>query len=145
MKRITRSEYVEVLIGPANGKSTFYFPDQPNLRGVSCEALECYSDVDALVTLGRNASVTLPIINNTFVVLYFEGGEFIKMPLSKFNRILIDDSTGNRYVQQLDSTLLNGQNVVWTKSYIQYVGGDTNVISDFSYAFNIHYKLQSKK
>lgn len=142
MKRITRSEYVEIVVGPANGKSVFYFPDQPNLRGVNCEALEVYSTNDAPTTLGMNSAVTPSLINNTFVILYFDGGEFIKMPLSKFNRLMYS-TTDVGYVQQLDSTLLNGQNIVWTKSYIQFVGTAAD-ISNLSYAFNIHYKLRTK-
>lgn len=143
MKRISRSEYVEILIGDSNGKATFYFPDQPNLRGVNCEALESYSSADGSITLGGNSAVSIDYINQTFIVLYFEGGEFIKMPLSKFTRFAIDGATGNTIVQQLDSTLLNGQNIVWTKSYIQFMGTAVD-ISNTSFAFNIHYKLRAK-
>lgn len=143
MKRITRSEYVEILIGSANGKSTFYFPDQPNLRGVNCEALEAYTTADAPITLGMNVAVSPLLLNKTYLVLYFDGGEFIKMPLSKFSRMMFDSDNNLGYIQQLDSTLLNGQNIVWTKSYIQYVGTPAD-ISSTSFAFNIHYKLKSK-
>lgn len=142
MKRIANAEYAEIIIPASNSRSQFFFPDLPNLRGRKLDAMEFYSNNVISTTNSGYTPVDFLNVSMVSVTLYYNSGEYVVMPLQRFTRFVynqtIDDGT-NCSVQQLDSTLFDGQVIVWTKSYIT-INQNTGDFSSKSFAFNIYYR-----
>jgi hypothetical protein len=133
--QILNAEYVEVLIPTGNTKQTIYFPDLPNLRNRPILGIEAYSSLEQSVTNAGNAVQTKGDLVNASVTLYYEGGEYIVIPIMSIRRI--DNGTQQAYYEDIPN--LAGQNIVWTKSYVSL---NTSVASfaNKSFLFNVYYK-----
>lgn len=134
--QITNAEYVEVYIPTGNTKQTIYFPDLPNLRNRPIYGIEAYSAFEQAVSNAGYAVQGLTNLPNASITLYFDGGEFIVCPILAFKRIS-NNSGSNSFFGDIPN--LAGQNIVWTKSYIQL---NTSVASfaNASFVFNVYYK-----
>lgn len=136
---IKRAEYVEVLIPTGNQKQQIYFPDLPNLRTSKNFGIEAYCDAQQTISKTGNAVQGLTECRNANVVLYFEGGEFIEIPLSSLirsNSVGLMGTTG--FYGEIP--MLAGQVIVWAKSYV-YLTDSAN-ISNYagkSFVFNAYY------
>jgi hypothetical protein len=133
--QILNAEYVEVLIPTGNTKQTIYFPDLPNLRNRPIMGIEAYSALEQSVTTAGNAVQTKGDLVNASLTLYYEGGEYIVVPIMSIRRI--DNGTNQAYFQDIPN--LAGQNIVWTKSYVSL---NTSIASfaTKSFLFNVYYK-----
>lgn len=130
---IKRAEYVEVLIPTGNQKQQIYFPDLPNLRTSKNFGIEAYYNDQQVVSKTGNPVQAINECRNANVVLYFEGGEFIEVPLSSFIRFNTSSFYG-------ETPMLAGQVIVWAKSYV-YLTDSAN-ISNYagkSFVFNAYY------
>lgn len=140
MKRIANAEYAEIIIPASNSRSQFFFPDLPNLRGRKLDAMEFYDSSVQSVTNSGYTPVTSGYSIDVSVTLYYNSGEYVVMPLSRFLRTLYDGGGSSFYTPiQLDATLFDGQVIVWTKSYIT-INANTSNFSSQSFAFNIYYR-----
>jgi hypothetical protein len=141
MKRIANAEYAEIIIPASNSRSQFFFPDLPNLRGRKLDAMEFYSNQVIGITNSGYTPVGQNITQFVSVTLYYNSGEYVVMPLARFQRAVYDVYLNNdsSSIQQLDATLFDGQVIVWTKSYITINSGAVN-FSNQSFAFNIYYR-----
>lgn len=131
---VKRSEYVEIDIPSNNLNQTVYFPDLPNLRNTKTWGLSAYM----LDTVGKSQSgLDLPLTADwkaTIVFLYFDNGLFIAQPIMSFANVNL-----NNYFQL--PTMLAGQNIVWSKSYIQLLNTVSNYQSK-AFVFNVYYSLR---
>lgn len=131
---VKRSEYVELQIPSNNLNQTVYFPDLPNLRNTKTWGLSSYM----IDTVGKGQSgQDLPSVTDwkaTIVFLYFENGYFIAQPMMAFANVDL-----NNYFQL--PVMLAGQNIVWSKSYLQLLNTVTNYQSK-SFVFNVYYSLK---
>ena len=129
---IRNAEYVEVVIPTGNTKQTIYFPDLPNLRNRAILGIEAYSASEQAVTTSGATVQALGNFHDATVTLYFDGGEYIVVPLLSLRRV---GSTAAFY-QQIPQ--LAGQNIVWTKSYVSMNATVANFAGE-SFLFNVYY------
>lgn len=133
--QIQNAEYVEVLIPTGNTKQTIYFPDLPNLRNRPILGIEAYSALEQGVTNSGNTVQAKSDLVNASVTLYYEGGEYIVVPIMSIRRI--DNGASQVYYQDIPN--LAGQNIVWTKSYVSLNSGVANFAAK-SFLFSVYYK-----
>jgi hypothetical protein len=129
---IKNAEYVEVAIPTGSTKQTIYFPDLPNLRNRPITGIEAYSATEQSVTNSGATVQALADFHHASVTLYFDGGEFIVVPLLSLRRV---GGTASFYES---IPQLAGQNIIWTKSYVsmnQAVAG----FAGKSFLFNVYY------
>jgi hypothetical protein len=133
--QIQNAEYVEVQIPTGSTKQTVYFPDLPNLRNKPIFGIEAFSAKEqATTTAGNTVQATADLPNST-VTLYFDGGEFIVVPVISIRRI----DNGSAHATYGDIPNLAGQNIVWTKSYVSMNATVANFAGK-SFLFNVYYK-----
>jgi hypothetical protein len=131
---IKNAEYVEVPIPTGNTKTQIYFPDLPNLRNRPIFGIECFtSTIQAVTNSGATVQDYAQILNST-ITLYYDGGEFIVVPIMSLVRI----NHGAAAHLYYDIPHLAGQNVVWTKSYVTMTGA-INAYAAKSFLFNVYY------
>lgn len=133
--QIQNAEYVEVQIPTGSTKQTVYFPDLPNLRNKPIFGIEAYSAQEQATTTAGNTVQANGDIPNATVTLYFDGGEFIVVPVTSLRRI--HNAGTHAYFQDIPN--LAGQNVVWTKSYVSMNANVANFAGK-SFLFNVYYK-----
>jgi hypothetical protein len=134
--QITNAEYVEVLIPTGNTKQSIFFPDLPNLRNRPITGIEAYSFNEQSKSNSGNNVVLLTNFPDASITLYYDGGEYIVVPILSLRRV---GNNGANTAFYGDIPALAGQNIVWTKSYVSM---NANV-SDFatkSFVFNVYYK-----
>ena len=134
---VKRSEYCEIAVPATNTNQVVYFPDLPNLRNTKTFGLSAYNNHSLNTALSGNLVIGDAISKKVLVFLYFENGLFIAQPLYSF--INIDPTNG--YYQL--PVAMAGQNIVWSKSYIQIT--DSADIVNFagkSLVFNVYYSLK---
>lgn len=131
---VKRSEYVELQIPATNLNATVYFPDLPNLRNTKTWGLSSYMQDTAGKAQSGQDLVANPYWKSTIVFLYFENGYFIAQPMMAFANVDL-----NNYFEL--PVMLAGQNIVWSKSYVQLLDTVTNY-QGRSFVFNVYYSLK---
>ena len=132
---ISNAEYVEVL-NASTPSQKLAFPDLPNLRGKSIIGLEAYTASEQSKSKDQNNVITQALLKSVSVTLYFNGGEFIVVPLVSLYRL-----NGATYTIYGDIPMLNGQVINWPKSYMFI--NDSTLVSSFanlSFLFNVYYR-----
>jgi hypothetical protein len=139
-QKIQRYDFLEVVI-PQNSTGTkFYFPDQPQLRFVSMLKLEVYTPGTVTNSiLSGNPLLTIANLRNTFLVLYYNDKESVnRIPLMVLNNIATNSTTAEPYT--FNDENFNGQQVIWSKSYIQTTTAYSGITtSNFSVCFGVYY------
>jgi hypothetical protein len=134
---VKRSEYCEIAVPATNTNQVVYFPDLPNLRNTKTFGLSAYNHHSLINALSGNLVINDTSSKKILVFLYFENGLFIAQPLYSF--INVDPNNG--YYQL--PVAMAGQNIVWSKSYIQITDtADIPNISGKSLVFNVYYSLK---
>jgi hypothetical protein len=128
---IKRAEYVEVNIPTGNTKQQIYFPDLPNLRTSKIFGIEVYSADTAPITSTGFNTQALADVENTMLSLYFDGGDFIQVPLVSLYRT----NSANFYGQ---IPMLAGQVIVWAKSYV-FMSGTIANYANKTFLFSVYY------
>lgn len=134
--QITNAEYVEVLIPNGNTKQNIFFPDLPNLRNRPITGIEAYSDKEQQVSNSGQNVVVLSTFPNASVTLYYDGGEYIVVPILSLRRV---GNNGSNTAFFGDIPNLAGQNIVWTKSYVS-MNASVSSFANYSFVFNVYYK-----
>jgi len=134
--QITNAEYVEVLIPTGNTKQSIFFPDLPNLRNRPITAIEAYSGSEQTTSNSGQTVVELSNFPNASVTLYYDGGEYIVVPILSLRRV---GNNGANTAFFGDIPALAGQNIVWTKSYVSMNANVANFAAK-SFVFNVYYK-----
>jgi len=131
---IRNAEYVEVVIPTGNTKQTIYFPDLPNLRNRAITGMEAYSALEQSVTTSGATNQAIGDFPSATVTLYFDGGEYIVIPLVSLRRYI--NGVNAQYYNTIPT--LAGQNIVWTKSYVSMNANVANFAGK-SFLFNVYY------
>lgn len=130
---IKRAEYVELAVPTGNTNQKIYFQDLPNLRTSKIFGIETYSrDTQARTFTGALVQ-DAPQLIDAIVTLYFDGGEFIQVPLLSLYRNNASTFYGT-------IPMLSGQVIVWAKSYIWLT--DSANIANYagnSFLFSVYY------
>ena len=140
MNKVQQYEIIEVVIPQSSTATRFYFPDQPQLRFVSMLNLVCYTP--GVVTnsiLSGNALLSLTNLKNTYLVLYYNDRESVnRIPVLELNRIATNSASGDPYAFAI--TPFAGQQIIWSKSYIQTPSAYSSIGSaSFSCLFGVYY------
>jgi len=134
--QITNAEYVEVLIPTGNTKQSIFFPDLPNLRNRPITAIEAYAATEQATSNSGQTVQALSDMPNASVTLYYDGGEYIVVPILSLRRV---GNNGANTAFYGDIPALAGQNIVWTKSYVSMNAAVANFAAK-SFVFNVYYK-----
>lgn len=134
--QIQNAEYVEVLIPSGNSKQQIYFPDLPNLRNRPIMGIEAYAATEQAVSNSGATVQALSDLPNASVTLYYDGGEYIVVPILSIRRV---GNNGANTAFYGDIPALAGQNIVWTKSYVSMNASLANFAAK-SFVFNVYYK-----
>ena len=128
MQKINKYEFIECIIPQSSTNTRFYFNDQPQLRFVSLNALECYNIFTVPNSiLSGNANVSQANLLNGFLVLYYDDKESTnRIPLSLLNPVMSNVSpttsaAATNFPSVFGVKSYNGQQVQWSKSYVQFV------------------------
>lgn len=121
MTKVSKFEFVEC---PLQGNSTatrFYFPDNPQLRFVSLQMLEIFNDVACSNSiLSNNVNITPAQMKTGFLVLYYSDRESVnRIPLNALVTISNNATTAG-YPSAFAYKTFEGQQVQWSKSYVQF-------------------------
>lgn len=139
MNKVQNYEFIEVLIPQSSTGTRFYFPDQPQLRFVSLLNLVCYTeDTVTNSVLSGNALLSIANLKTTYLVLYYNDKESVnRIPVLELNRVVSNAATA---AYSYDITPFAGQQIIWSKSYIQTPTAFTNIGSaNFSACFGVYY------
>jgi hypothetical protein len=127
MQKINKYEFIECIIPQSSSNTRFFFNDQPQLRFVSLNALECYNIATVPNSiLSGNANISLTNFLNAFLVLYYDDKESTnRIPITLLNPVSSNISGTNTTTLNFPSLFgvktFIGQQVQWSKSYIQFV------------------------
>jgi hypothetical protein len=136
--QITNAEYVEVLIPTGSTKQSIFFPDLPNLRNRPIIGIEAYAATEQAVSNSGQTVQALSDLPNASVTLYYDGGEYIVVPILSLRRV---GNNGANTAFFGDIPSLAGQNIVWTKSYVS-MNASVASFAAKSFVFNVYYKRQ---
>ena len=134
--QITNAEYVEVLIPTGSTKQSIFFPDLPNLRNRPIVGIEAYAATEQATSNSGQTVQALSDLPNASVTLYYDGGEYIVVPILSLRRV---GNNGANTAFFGDIPNLAGQNIVWTKSYVSMNASVAN-FAGRSFLFNVYYK-----
>lgn len=134
--QITNAEYVEVLIPTGNTKQSIFFPDLPNLRNRPITGIEAYAATEQATSNSGQTVQALSDFPNASVTLYYDGGEYIVVPILSLRRV---GNNGANTAFFGDIPALAGQNIVWTKSYVS-MNASVASFAAKSFVFNVYYK-----
>ena len=134
--QISNAEYVEVLIPTGSTKQSIFFPDLPNLRNRAITGIEAYAATEQATSNSGQTVVALSDFPNASVTLYYDGGEYIVVPILSIRRV---GNNGANTAFFGDIPNLAGQNIVWTKSYVSMNANVANFAAK-SFVFNVYYK-----
>jgi hypothetical protein len=134
--QISNAEYVEVLIPTGSTKQSIFFPDLPNLRNRPIIGIEAYAATEQAVSNSGQTVQALSDLPNASVTLYYDGGEYIVVPILSLRRV---GNNGANTAFFGDIPALAGQNIVWTKSYVS-MNASVASFAAKSFVFNVYYK-----
>jgi len=140
MKAITKYEFIECIIPTSTTATRFTFADQPQLRFVSLQGLECYNVVTITNSiLSNNPVISAANMLKGFLVLYYDDRESLnRIPLNLLNPVSSNVSANN-YPSVFGVKTFAGQQVQWSKSYIQFTTAPSSITENNSVCFGVYY------
>lgn len=139
MERIIKSRYVEQFTQTTAGVQQYFFPDLTDIRDAHIMAMRTWDDNDVTVTRLGNTPPATADLAKAYLVLYFEGGEYVVTPVYDLVFMQNNATTGTPFHPFSRSKfLLHGQVVTWTKSYI-WLGNVTGLTTGRYFHFAIDY------
>ena len=140
MNKVQNYDLVELVVNQSSSATKFFFPDQPNLRFVSLLNLVCYTpNVVTTSVLSGNALLSVANLQKTYLTLYYNDKEAVsKIPILELNRIASNSSSADPYAFAI--TPFAGQQIIWSKSYIQTPTACSSISSaNFSVCLGVYY------
>lgn len=139
MTKIQNFEFIECVVPQSSTGTKFFFPDQPQLRFTSLLNLVCYTtDTCTNSILSGNPLLTIANLKNTYLVLYANDKEAVnRIPVLSLNPQGTTTASSS-WVYQIAP--FAGQQIVWSKSYIQTPVAYSSIsASNFSVTFGVYY------
>ena len=139
MNKVQNYEFLECVIPASSTGTKFFIPDQPQLRFVSLLNLVCYTtDTITNSVLSGNPLLSIANLKTTFLVLYYNDKESVsRIPVLELNRVVSNSATA---AFSFDITPFAGQQIIWSKSYIQTPTAYSSISgSNFGVCFGVYY------
>ena len=134
--KITKAKYVE--FGPTvAGQQQYYFPDLNDIRNANVWGIETYSISQNTITYGGNTPIAIADLAKAYLVLYFQQGNFIQVPLLKAIITRDNQASGVSGYSEFPM-MLTGQVITWTKSYVWF-GNTSGLTASRYFTFNVYY------
>jgi len=134
--KITRAKLVE--FGPtATSQQQYYFPDLNDNRNANIFGMEAYGGDNLTKTYGGNNPIADADLDLAYVNLYFDGGNFLNIPLIRMIQTRTNATTGTNAYSQFPF-LMAGQVVEWSKSFVWF-GSTASLTTNRYFQFNIYY------
>ena len=140
MNKVQNYQLVECVVNQSSTATRFFFPDQPQLRFVSLLNLVVYTpNVVSYSVLSGNPLLSTANLQKSYLVLYYNDKEAVQyMPLLELNRIASASSTADPYAFAI--TPFAGQQIIWSKSYIQTPSAYGSISSsNYSVLLGVYY------
>jgi len=134
--KITRAKLVE--FGPtATSQQQYYFPDLNDIRNANIFGMEAYGADNLTKTYGGNNPIVDADLDLAYVNLYFDGGNFLNIPLIRMIQTRNNATTSTNAYSQFPF-LMAGQVVEWSKSFVWF-GSTATLTTGRYFQFNIYY------
>ena len=140
MNKVQNYDLIEIVVNQSSTATKFFVPDQPNLRFVSLLNLVCYTpNVVSTSVLSGNSLLSVANLQKTYLTLYYNDKESVsKIPILELNRIASNSSSADPY--SFSITPFAGQQIVWSKSYIQTPTAYSSISSaNYSVLLGVYY------
>jgi len=140
--QLIKSYYNEISTPTAIATQKYLIGDISQLRHAPILGVEFYDVNDVTKNYSGATPPTTADMKKAYLVLYFEGGEYLTLPVPQLIRVRDSATTvtNHPFVEFLDN--LNGQIVDWSKSYVWF--GTAPATAGTTIAFNIYYKDGAK-
>jgi hypothetical protein len=145
MQKIIKYEFIECVIAASSTATRFYFNDQPQLRFVSLQQLEVYN-INTVTSsiLSNNGNIANAVMATGFLVLYYDDRESVnRIPLNLLNPVSSNVAPTTLTTASAPSVFgvktFNGQQVQWSKSYIQFTAAPATAGSNTSVCVGVYY------
>jgi hypothetical protein len=139
MTKIQNFEFIECVVPQSSTGTKFFFPDQPQLRFTSLLNLVSYTtDSCTNSILSGNPLLSIANLKNTYLILYANDKECInRIPVMSLN---VQGTTTASSSWVYNIAPFAGQQIVWSKSYIQSPVAYSSISgSNFSVVFGVYY------
>lgn len=154
MKKILKSEIIEIVIPNGSNATQFLVPDQPNLRDTKTLGIQAfYDNIVPQSILSQNAVVPKNVFQNSYITLLdYAGIQFCKqLPLVTLQTIENGlsgyiSTTGETEIdhpptiQEKDFKVFDGQIINWSKCFIAIPASISSLGSDVSFLLAIYYE-----
>ena len=139
MVKIDKYEFIEIIVPAGTTNTRFFANDQPQLRFVSQMALSLYpAQIVPKSILSGNNNIDDADFLQGFLVLYYGDKESTnRAPLSIFNNISNNTTTLSPSVFALAG--YQGQQIQWSKSYVQFTNAPAAVGAPRSICIGVYY------
>jgi hypothetical protein len=139
MTKIQNFEFIEAVVPQSSTGTKFFFADQPQLRFTSLLNLVSYTtDTCTNSILSGNPLLSIANLKNTYLVLYANDKECInRIPVMSLNA---QGTTTASSAWTYQISAFAGQQIVWSKSYIQTPVAYSSISgSNYSVTFGVYY------
>lgn len=135
--KVYKSKLIE--FGPtATSQQQYYFPDQSDLRNTKIFGIQTYSTSNVTTTYSGYTLPAVADVANLWVVLYFNGGNYITEPMIKLINTQNNATTGVSSFTMFPFALM-GQVIEWQKCFVWY-GTTSGLTTGRYFAFNVYYQ-----
>ena len=137
--KVSKYEFVEIVVSAGDTRTEFYFPDLPNLRNAQIQAISLYttgvisSDPNGIDNMG-NADA-----EQSFLVLNINDKEDIKLPMVSLVALNYTSGGGANNLSSQNGYLPFASQIVrWPKSYVKFPNGHD--AGQFAICIGVFYK-----
>lgn len=136
--KANKVKYVEFSNPTAAGQQQYYFPDLNDIRNAKIFGIETYGIDNLTTTYAGNTPIADDDLAKAYLVLYFEGGNFINVPLIRIIQTQNNAASSTNAYSRFPF-LLTGQQITWSKSYVWF--GNTSGLTTGRYLhFSVYYQ-----
>lgn len=136
--KANKVKYVEFANTTAANQQQYFFPDLNDIRNAKIFGIETWGIDNLSTTYSGATPIADDDLAKAYLVLYFEGGNFINVPLIRIIQTQNNATTSTNAFSRFPF-LLTGQVITWSKSYIWF-GNTSGLTTGRALHFNVFYQ-----
>jgi hypothetical protein len=136
--KANKVKYVEFANTTVANQQQYYFPDLNDIRSAKIFGIETWGIDNLSTTYSGATPIADDDLAKAYLVLYFEGGNFINIPLIRIIQTQNNATTSTNAFSRFPF-LLTGQVITWSKSYIWF-GNTSGLTTGRALHFNVFYQ-----